>query len=1008
MTLKPWREVMKPHDDVISGEAKMADFAADLTQVVAGKAPQQYQNPALFFQYTYITEGTKQLLLNVARRISEKGGDPVIQLQTGFGGGKTHSMLAVYHMVRGEVSAEHLLGLNKILEAENLTHLPTCRTAVIDGVNLGPNSPKTVRLENGETLTVKTLWGVLAASLGGDTGYELLRTSDDSGTSPGKEVLIQLLEKFSPCVILIDELVAYVRQFNEEVSLLGGTFASNLSFLQALTEAVKCVSTAVLLASLPESVREVGSGQGERALEAVEHHFGRIQATWKPVDQEESFEIVRRRLFDDPINPEDREATCDAFCRMYAAEAAFPNRSREAAYRQRMLRSYPIHPEVFEQLYTQWTTLERFQKTRGVLKMMSNAIHDLWTQDNKELMVLPADLPLSDSKTQGLFTDPLDNTGWPNIIASDIDGERSEAARLDVTKYGRRPIARRMARTIFLATAPGTTNRRSLSFDHLLLGTLRCEEHPGMVKDALKDLCRVCHYLYKGEDDATWFSITPNLTSEIQSRRKKFLSDQQAMGEIQSLLAKALVSPIFRGVHVFAKSEDIPDDENLRLVVAPIDQTWAKDDELGVKHYAREILERRGSAQRSNRNRLIFLTCEPGQAHYLKEEVATLLACRSIQGDVGVGKLNIDTNSLKEVARQIKSLTATLFKLVSNSFMRVVAPTCTTGFRDLDWDDIKVQAGETPLGERVLDALIEEESLLTKWAPIHLSKKLEELYWSKGLNESRAEDFWQAACREMYMPRFTTKEVLREAIGNGTESFFGIAQGKKDDGSYAGVVFGKPSDPVFDSSLLLLEAETAKEALAAQLPSVNCRQIVDAICALAKNKWQAKSEFHVGEAVSALKSECPEWTDVLIQKAMALGIEQRIFGVAKGKYGDVYEGLVLGLRVVDMPALDWLLVNPAEIRNLSGTQGVVPPVRKDGVLESAPRNFSCTIEIPMEGLKGKLLKAVEAVDVILRPNIKVKIQLDISAESGSGFSEQQIRALKENLPLCGCDDEEFW
>lgn len=1008
MTLKPWREVMKPHDDVISGEAKMADFAADLTQVVAGKAPQQYQNPALFFQYTYITEGTKQLLLNVARRISEKGGDPVIQLQTGFGGGKTHSMLAVYHMVRGEVSAEHLLGLNKILESENLTHLPICRTAVIDGVNLGPNSPKTIRLENGETLTVKTLWGVLAASLGGEVGYELLRTSDDSGTSPGKEVLIHLLEKYSPCVILIDELVAYVRQFNEEVSLLGGTFASNLSFLQALTEAVKCVPTAVLLASLPESVREVGSGQGERALEAVEHHFGRIQATWKPVDQEESFEIVRRRLFDDPINPEDREATCDAFCRMYAAEAAFPNRSREAAYRQRMLRSYPIHPEVFEQLYTQWTTLERFQKTRGVLKMMSNAIHDLWTQDNKELMVLPADLPLSDSKTQGLFTDPLDNTGWPNIIASDIDGERSEAARLDATKYGRRPIAKRMARTIFLATAPGTTNRRSLSFDHLLLGTLRCEEHPGIVKDALKDLCRVCHYLYKGEDGSTWFSITPNLTSEIQSRREKFLSEKQAMAEIQPLLMQVLVSPIFRGIHVFAKAEDVPDDESLRLVVAPIDKAWVKGDELRVKHYAREILERRGSAQRINRNRLIFLACEPGQARYLTDTVATLLACRSIQDDVSAGKLNIDTNSLKEVARQIKSHTATVFKLVGNSFMRVIAPTCTTGFRDLDWDDIKVQVGETPLGERVLEALITEESLLTKWAPIHLSKKLEKLYWSKGLRECRAEDFWQAACREMYMPRFTTKEVLCEAIGKGTESFFGIAQGKKDDGSYAGVIFGKPSNPVFDSSLLILEAETAKEALAAQLPSVNCRQIVDAICALAKDKWQAKSEFHVRDAVSTLKSVRPEWTNAHIQEAMALGTEQRIFAVAKRKTGHVYEGLVFGDRVIGMPDSDWLLLDPSEIENTVVTHADEPSMKENGTPESKLRNFSCTIEIPVGGHKAKLLKAVEAVDVILRPNIKVKIQLDISAENGSGFNEQQVRALKENLPLCGCNNGEFW
>lgn len=340
--------------------------------------------------------------------------------------------------------------------------------------------------------------------------------------------------------------------------------------------------------------------------------------------------------------------------------------------------------------------------------------------------------------------------------------------------------------------------------------------------------------------------------------------------------------------------------------------------------------------------------------------------------------------------------------------MRVVAPTCTTGFRDLDWDDIKIQAGETPLGERVLDALIEEESLLTKWAPIHLSKKLEELYWSKGLNECRAEDFWQAACREMYMPRFTTKEVLCEAIGKGTESFFGIAQGKKDDGSYAGVVFGKPSNPVFDSSLLILEAETAKEALAAQLPSVNCRQIVDAICALAKDKWQAKSEFHVRDAVSTLKSVRPEWTNAHIQEAMALGTEQRIFAVAKRKTGHVYEGLVFGDRVIGMPDSDWLLLDPSEIENTAVTYADEPSMKENGAPESKLRNFSCTIEIPVGGHKAKLLKAVEAVDVILRPNIKVKIQLDISAENGSGFSEQQVRALKENLPLCGCNNGEFW
>ncbi|MCE5361338.1 MAG: ATP-binding protein, partial [Acidithiobacillus sp.] len=261
MNLRPWREIAVPHEDVLRGTFQQAEFAADLSRVHAGTAAPHYQDPALFFQRTFTTEGMRLLLDSVVRRLAGKGGDPVIQLQTAFGGGKTHTLLAVYHLAKGLAPVSELPGVAPILDAAGISELPRARIAVLDGVKSSPNQPVAH-----DGVLVHTLWGDLAWQLGGAEGYDLVAEADRSGTSPGKAVLETLIARYAPCVILMDELVAYVRQFEEGKSLSGGTFDSNLSFVQALTEALKGVPTAVLLASLPESDKEAGTQRGVRAL----------------------------------------------------------------------------------------------------------------------------------------------------------------------------------------------------------------------------------------------------------------------------------------------------------------------------------------------------------------------------------------------------------------------------------------------------------------------------------------------------------------------------------------------------------------------------------------------------------------------------------------------------------------------------------------------------------------------------------------------------------------------
>lgn len=424
--LKPWREVATPHEDVLKGTFQQAEFAADISRVHDGSATPEYQNAALFFQRTFITEGMRLLLDSVVKRLAGRGGDPVIQLQTAFGDGKTHTMLAVYHLARGEMPASDLQGIPSILDAAGVTELPKAHVAVLDGNKLAPNMPQ----QRGP-VSVRTLWGELAWQLERESGYEQVRQADESGTSPGKEVLAQLLADHAPCVILMDELLAYIRQFEEGKSFSGGTYDSNLSFVQALTEALKAVPTAVLLASLPESDKEAGSQRGINALRTLEHYFARVQALWKPVATEEAFEIVRRRLFAHINDHSIAEAVCRAYADCYIANGSdFPRETQEGRYYDRLRQAYPIHPEVFDRLYEDWSSLDSFQRTRGVLKLMAKVIYRLWKDGNNDPLIMPGSLPLydSDTRNEAIYYLP---PGWDPVLEKDIDGERAETTDIE-------------------------------------------------------------------------------------------------------------------------------------------------------------------------------------------------------------------------------------------------------------------------------------------------------------------------------------------------------------------------------------------------------------------------------------------------------------------------------------------------------------------------------------------------------------------------------------------------
>jgi hypothetical protein len=608
--MKPWREVAVPHPDVLEGTFLQSEFAADITAVHTGKASPEYQDATAFFQRTFITEGMGLLLIPVAKRLNGQGGDPVIQLQTAFGGGKTHTMLAVYHLATRDCPLKDMLGVPDLLDHAGMTDVPKARVVVLDGTARAPGQPWKYAKQ-----TINTLWGDLAWQLGGDDGYALVKESDTTGTSPGKNVLKTLLETYAPCVVLIDELVAYIRQFPNGQTLSGGSYDSNLSFVQALTEAIKLVPNAIMLASLPESDIEAGSNRGVTALKALEKTFGRLQALWKPVATEEAFEIVRRRLFEPVRDAQSRDAVCRAFADTYVAEGAkLPSETQEARYFSRLVQAYPIHPEVFDRLYEDWTTLQSFQRTRGVLKLMAKVIYRLWKDQNPDMMILPGSIPLYDGNTRNELTYYL-APGWDAVLEKDIDGDRAETTELETKepRFGAVSAARRVARTIFLgsaASAAGTQKGvRGLDRARVLLGCLQPGQASSTFSDALNRLSDRLHYLNSSGDkaqDATrfWFDTRANLRREMEDRKGRFNDQNEVRGKLADVLRKLIAgASFFDGSHIFTPHADVPDDGALRLVLMSPEKFYSKQEARIASDEVLEFLRNNGSKPRYRCNR---------------------------------------------------------------------------------------------------------------------------------------------------------------------------------------------------------------------------------------------------------------------------------------------------------------------------------------------------------------------------------------------------------------------
>jgi predicted AAA+ superfamily ATPase len=794
MALRPWREVVSPHPDVASGRYQQAEFAADLWQVYIGEGADEYRHPVEFFRRTYLTESLKRLLVSAIERLSGKGGDPVVQLQTNFGGGKTHSMLALYHLFSGRSPAE-LPGIESVLKEAGVTTLPEVRRVVLVGNRLSPGNP----LKKRDGTVVRTLWGELAWQLGFAAGgeeeakraYGYIAADDEHATSPGDR-LRELFNKYGPCLILIDEWVAYARQLHDEADLPGGSFETQFTFAQALTESARAARNCLVVVSLPASEGpgsphsqaedvEVGGLRGREALERLRNVIGRMESSWRPASAEEGFEIVRRRLFEPFTDPEQfkaRDVVARAFADLYRTQREeFPRECSEADYEERIRAAYPIHPEVFDRLYTDWSTLLKFQRTRGVLRLMAAVIHCLWAKGDRSPLILPSSIPIDDPRVQFELTRYL-SENWVPVIEKDVDGPGSLPARLDgeVPNLGKYSACRRVARTIYLGSAPvATAANKGLDDRRVKLGCVMPGEPPAIFGDALRRMAGSATYLYQ-DGTRYWYSTQPTVTKLAEDRAEQLRREpDKVLQEIERRVRQDVRQMgDFKGVHVFPQSPaEVPDDTDVRLVVLSPFVTHAKgDEESSALTAAREILNSRGKVARLYRNTLIFLAADRARLQDLEDAVRYYLAWDSILVDREA--LNLDPQQTRQAEAQKQAADKTVEVRLPETYQWLLVPVQVNResgkpdpTADVTWQEIRLQ-GADPLAVRASKKLRNEELLLPAFAGTRLRMELDGVpLWRGDHVEIRqlVEDF----ARYIYLPRLKDATVLIDAVRNGLE-----------------------------------------------------------------------------------------------------------------------------------------------------------------------------------------------------------------------------------------------
>lgn len=803
--LRAWREVLPPREDVAAGRFHAAEFAADLHAVTraAEAAADDYRDPVEFFRRTCLTTGLRDLLGRAVRRLA--GADdapPVVDLHAGFGAGKTHAMLGLWHLAGDTPLGAYPREVQDLLA--DRADLGRVRRAAVVGQHLAPTGA------GRGARRVHTLWGELARQLGGQEAYALVAESDRAGTSPGGALRV-LLARHAPAVVLIDEWAAYARQLPDEPGgrTAGGTLGTQLTFAQSLTEAVAATPGVLLVVALPGGAGDAGGPPGLEAVERLRGVIGRIADPWRPASDAEAHQIVRQRLFASP-GPEALgaiDATARSFGELYRRHAdAFPREATDDAYVERIRQSYPLHPELLDRLDEDWSGALRHP--RGRLRLLNALVHDLWVAEDPSPLVMPGGVPIARSAFGAELARHLPDR-WQDVIDVDVDGPSSEPVRLDGERpvRGRRSLTTRFARTVLLGSAPELdATGRGVETSRVVLGTAAPGDRPGDVHAALAALSDRATYFYSAEG-RHWYDVRANVTRRARDRAEAVRQEDVWSEIVRRLRGQVRPRDDFAAVHVCpADSSAIPDRDEVRLVVLHPRLTHTRRATGSTAtEFVRAATESRGSKHRTFRTMVVFLAADADRMGELDHAVRDHLAWSAIAAS---HDLDLTPDQRRQARQRRRIADQVVAARLLLTYQWVLVPEQADPDQPYLIAESRIPGSAGSLAERAGRRLRDDARLQTVQAAAAIRAALDQAPTIWGTGHVSLGELWRLCASYPYLPRLRDRSVLDRGVRDQPTRWqaegFALAEGF-DGERYAGLVVGDGAlaVPLTDDTLLV-------------------------------------------------------------------------------------------------------------------------------------------------------------------------------------------------------------
>lgn len=542
-----------PRNEVLRGDLSDAIFAAEFGDLIIGKAPKVYRDPAVFFQNTHPAKPLCKIIQMIFERLADPTeGGAIIRLSTGFGGGKTHTLMALWHLAQN--ISDPTLGIELLPAAGRPVKV---KVVAVDAGKAGV--PIFYRHEGVE---VRSLWGEIVFALGGRESLNSLGSADDPEAQPDEAFLSRVFPE-GPVLILLDELVIYMAALSERGQ------GNLLAFLNKLTSIVNRRPQTVLVVTDPADQRayaKEAAKVGDTIIPAavkLDDVLGRRATDYDPIG-DEAAQVIIRRLFE-KVDPGAAQAASAAYHSLYERvlneyPGLLPPEASGAEYAKRIVECYPFHPRLLDTAQGRLGALQEFNKSRGTLRLFARILRDIWEVGNDLPLITAGDINWSSPRIQADLLQRLNRDSFKAAITADIE---KHAAELDGGPEG---IHRRVASALLLESIP-MQSTSGMSPQDLTLAVLRPDEAGPEPSEALDRLVGICWHTYPMAGGRGWqFRYEPNVNRLIEERSGD-VSIEDAKSRVLAEVQGYFSGPLFKLTPWPRKASEVPESADLQLVL---------------------------------------------------------------------------------------------------------------------------------------------------------------------------------------------------------------------------------------------------------------------------------------------------------------------------------------------------------------------------------------------------------------------------------------------------------